>query len=310
MKKLGLVVTIFSLMLFGGNVDVGYTEYMQSIKEESAQDKWASLNMTFNPAPVLEYSSKTFDPADMVASHTGELEVLSDPFELKSTGIHTLKYRLTDVDEFGQEVSKDYKRYVYVKDTVGPTITLKESDVSVIIGNGYNPASNISVVSDPVDGNLRLSNTLEKGTYVVEGSVSTGSIGTYNVNVKAMDMNGNTSSKTFRVAVSYGVYYGTWTGQRLTPTLGTINGPSGKETYYNLNMSGVIAIMRRMGNTDPYWVREDGCKMLGPYIMVAAHLGLRPRGSLVETSLGTGIVCDTGGFALTNPYQIDIAVNW
>ena len=102
----------------------------------------------------------------------------------------------------------------------------------------------------------------------------------------------------------------TWTGQRLTPSLGTINGPSGKETYYNLNMSGVIAIMRRMGNTDPYWVREDGCKMLGPYIMVAAHLGLRPRGSLVETSLGTGIVCDTGGFALTNPYQIDIAVNW
>ena len=310
MKKLGLVVTIFSLMLFGGNVETGYTEYMRSIKEDFAQDKWASLNMTFNPAPVLEYSSETFDPADMVASHTGELEVLSDPFDLKSTGMHTLKYRLSDVDEFGQEVSKDYKRYVYVKDTVGPTITLKESDVSVIIGNGYNPTSNISVVSDPVDGNLRLSNTLEKGTYVVEGSVSTGSIGTYNVNVKAMDMNGNTSSKTFRVAVSYGVYYGTWTGQRLTPTLGTINGPSGKETYYNLNMSGVIAIMRRMGNTDPYWVREDGCKMLGPYIMVAAHLGLRPRGSLVETSLGTGIVCDTGGFALTNPYQIDIAVNW
>lgn len=310
MKKLGLVVTIFSLMLFGGNVETGYTEYMRSIKEDFAQDKWASLNMTFNPAPVLEYSSETFDPADMVASHTGELEVLSDPFDLKSTGMHTLKYRLSDVDEFGQEVSKDYKRYVYVKDTVGPTITLKESDVSVIIGNGYNPTSNISVVSDPVDGNLRLSNTLEKGTYVVEGSVSTGSIGTYNINVKAMDMNGNTSSESFRVAVSYGVYYGTWTGQRLTPTLGTINGPSGKETYYNLNMSGVIAIMRRMGNTDPYWVREDGCKMLGPYIMVAAHLGLRPRGSLVETSLGTGIVCDTGGFALTNPYQIDIAVNW
>ena len=310
MKKLGLVVTIFSLMLFGGNVETGYTEYMRSIKEDFAQDKWASLNMTLNPAPVLEYSSETFDPADMVASHTGELEVLSDPFDLKSTGMHTLKYRLTDIDEFGQEVSKDYKRYVYVKDTVGPTITLKESDVSVIIGNGYNPTSNISVVSDPVDGNLRLSNTLEKGTYVVEGSVSTGSIGTYNINVKAMDMNGNTSSESFRVAVSYGVYYGTWTGQRLTPTLGTINGPSGKETYYNLNMSGVIAIMRRMGNTDPYWVREDGCKMLGPYIMVAAHLGLRPRGSLVETSLGTGIVCDTGGFALTNPYQIDIAVNW
>ena len=310
MKKLGLVVTIFSLMLFGGNVDVGYTEYMRSIKEESAQDKWASLGMTFNTSPILEYSDETWDPADLVASYNGELEVLSDPFSLKETGLHTVKYRLSDVDKFGQEVSKEVHRYIYVQDTVAPTITLKKSDVSVIIGNNYNPANNISAVSDPVDGNLTLSKTLEKGTYVIEGSVSTGSIGTYSINVKAMDMNGNTSSKTFKVAVSYGVYYGTWTGQRLTPTRGTINGPSGKETYYNLDMSGVIAIMRRMGNTDPYWVREDGCKMLGPYIMVAAHLGLRPRGSLVETSLGMGLVCDTGLFALTNPYQIDIAVNW
>lgn len=36
-----------------------------------------------------------------------------------------------------------------------------------------------------------------------------------------------------------------------------------KETYYNLDMSGCVSIMRNMGNTDEYWVREDGCKMLG-----------------------------------------------
>ena len=87
-------------------------------------------------------------------------------------------------------------------------------------------------------------------------------------------------------------------------------GPSGKETYYNLPMSGVVNIMRSMGNKDLYWVRADGCKMLGRYIMVAADLRVHPRGSLVETSLGTGIVCDTGEFALSNPYQIDIAVAW
>ena len=40
-------------------------------------------------------------------------------------------------------------------------------------------------------------------------------------------------------------------------------GPNGKETYYNLNMSGVVDIMRGMGNNDNYWVREDGVKMLG-----------------------------------------------
>lgn len=101
-----------------------------------------------------------------------------------------------------------------------------------------------------------------------------------------------------------------WTGPKLTKSKGVNQGPSGKETYYNLPMSGAIKTMRRMGNNDKYWVREDGCKMLGDYIMIAANLKVRPRGSLVETSLGTGIVCDTGGFAKRNPKQIDIAVNW
>ena len=50
--------------------------------------------------------------------------------------------------------------------------------------------------------------------------------------------------------------------------------------------------------------------MLGDYVMVAANFGLRPRGSLVPTSMGMGIVCDTGGFAAANPTQLDIATAW
>ncbi len=101
-----------------------------------------------------------------------------------------------------------------------------------------------------------------------------------------------------------------WKGPVLSKGRGVNYGPSGKETYYNLNMNGVVNIMRGMGNTDEYWVRDDGCKMLGDYIMVAANLNIRPRGSIVETSLGDAIVCDTGVFAKRNPYQIDIAVTW
>ena len=101
-----------------------------------------------------------------------------------------------------------------------------------------------------------------------------------------------------------------WDGPVLNSFNGTVMGPSGKETYYNLDMSGVVQIMRGMGNTDEYWVREDGCKMLGDYIMCAANLSVHPRGSLVESSLGTCIVCDTGGFAGYNPNQLDIAVTW
>lgn len=105
-------------------------------------------------------------------------------------------------------------------------------------------------------------------------------------------------------------YIGDWNGTRLDAYAGTIMGPSGKETYYNLPMNGVVSIMRNLANTDPYWVRSDGCKMLGNFIMAAADLNVHPRGSYVQTSLGMAIVCDTGDFAAANPWQIDIAVNW
>lgn len=101
-----------------------------------------------------------------------------------------------------------------------------------------------------------------------------------------------------------------WNGGVLTARKGVNKGPSGKETYYNLPMGGVINIMRNMGYTDEYWVREDGVKMFGDYVMVAANLSVFPKGSIVPTSLGLGVVCDTGGFAESNPTQLDIAVTW
>lgn len=101
-----------------------------------------------------------------------------------------------------------------------------------------------------------------------------------------------------------------WGGAVLSRSKGSVYGPSGKETYYNLNMSGCISNMNRRGYYGEVWVRNDGCKMFGDYIMCAANLGNHPYGSLVECSLGTCIVVDTGGFAAGNPDQLDIAVTW
>lgn len=104
-----------------------------------------------------------------------------------------------------------------------------------------------------------------------------------------------------------------WNGRRLSRGAGTIMGPSGKETYYNLNMSVCIRVMRRMGFSEeeyPYEVRSDGVKTLGGLVMCAANLSLRPRGSLIQTSVGPGIVVDTGGFAKRNARQLDICVSW
>ena len=104
--------------------------------------------------------------------------------------------------------------------------------------------------------------------------------------------------------------YAGWDGPVLNESNGRIQGPSGEETYYNMDMTGVISIMESMGYNYEYSIREDGVKLYGGYVMCAANLDLRPRGSFVQTSLGMGIVCDTGSFAEENPTQLDIAVKW
>lgn len=84
-----------------------------------------------------------------------------------------------------------------------------------------------------------------------------------------------------------------------------------KETYYNLNMKRIYERAdRNFGSHHKKWIREDGVKCYGPYVIVAAPLDVYPYGSIIETSLGEGIVLDTGAFAETNKDQIDIAVDW
>lgn len=99
----------------------------------------------------------------------------------------------------------------------------------------------------------------------------------------------------------------------LTKSGGVFQGPSGKETYYNLPMGRCIEIMRDLEYSVedyPFWIREDGAKMLGEYVMCAASLNLRPKGTIVETSLGMAIVVDTGNFAASNETQLDLATAW
>lgn len=94
----------------------------------------------------------------------------------------------------------------------------------------------------------------------------------------------------------------------LIAKLGTIQYEGHKETWYNLNMNKVIERAdSATGLDDMYWVRDDGCKMYGPWVIVAAHPS-KIRYTFVETSRGTGIILDahTAG----DMELIDIATNW
>ncbi len=81
-----------------------------------------------------------------------------------------------------------------------------------------------------------------------------------------------------------------------------------RETYYDLPMSSA---MRSCNAGGQYSVRADGAKIdKDGYVIVAANLKIYPRCTVVETSIGAGKVYDTGGFALVQPYQFDLATDW
>lgn len=101
--------------------------------------------------------------------------------------------------------------------------------------------------------------------------------------------------------------------ERLTKSGGVFMGPSGRETWYNLNMSVCVKMMRDKGFSEeeyPVWTREDGAKMFGDFVMCAANIEIRPKGTIIETSLGLAICVDTGSFCQSDKTAVDICVNW
>jgi len=95
----------------------------------------------------------------------------------------------------------------------------------------------------------------------------------------------------------------------LTAKLGTIQFQGHKETWYNLDMSKVIERTdKAVGMTGLYHVREDGVKCYGQFVIVAADPRKHGRYTLVETSLGTGVVLDV--HTTDDAELIDIATAW
>ena len=120
------------------------------------------------------------------------------------------------------------------------------------------------------------------------------------------------SSSSIQITFPEDVTYNTtWTGKVLSKSNGRVLGPLGYETYYNLPMGGCVYYMNTLGYYGKVWTRSDGVKMWDNYIMLAADLSIYPKGSIVETTLGYGIVVDTGSFVNNGSgVEFDIAVSW
>lgn len=80
------------------------------------------------------------------------------------------------------------------------------------------------------------------------------------------------------------------------------------ETWYDKPMARVVQRAQNMGIPVDYWEREDGCKMFGPWVIVAAHPS-KTRYTFVDTSLGKGIILDFHT-CYDKPELYDIATSW
>jgi len=180
------------------------------------------------------------------------------------------------------------------------------------------------ICSAALADNLTLTNTIDEPTTIIETTTEETTIATETsiiettqeeteVTTEPTEETSPYESEVLAMNIWFGIDIKGPQKKHITVQSGVFNGPSGRETFYNLPMKGVISHMRKLGydaEEFPYWVRDDGCKMLGPYIMVAANLKTRPYGTILETSMGTAIVCDTGTFVKKYPNGVDIAVNW
>lgn len=92
----------------------------------------------------------------------------------------------------------------------------------------------------------------------------------------------------------------------LTAGAGRITFNGHQETWYNLPMQKVLSYREAEGYVIDYWVRKDGCKMNGHYIILAAGESV-PIGTVIETSRGEGMVLDRHE---TDENVIDIATTW
>ena len=93
----------------------------------------------------------------------------------------------------------------------------------------------------------------------------------------------------------------------LTASLGKIQFNGHTETWYDLPMQNVIQRSQDAGIPCEIWIRDDGVKMFGQWVIVAAHPS-KIRYTMVDTSLGQGIILDT--HEMNDTEHIDIATTW
>ncbi|MBR3161622.1 MAG: C40 family peptidase [Bacilli bacterium] len=173
-----------------------YNNY-EKVRKEELFDK---LNVNFKEIKAIEYGTANYDPMELVENiPCGEVVSYTESVDTKSIGKKDIEFVVKKDD-----VYKVVKVEAEVVDTRKPDIEINEDKIEIEVGNSYNAQDNVSSVVDQVDGKLKYVDKTESediSYYTVTTDLNTEVAGSYEVNVKAVDVNGNVSEKKFTVDV-------------------------------------------------------------------------------------------------------------
>ena len=175
----------------------GYNHY-----DVARRDRlYNSMGLAFVETRELEYGKSNYDTMKLVEKvENGNIIDYTKEVDTSEIGIQEVKYELGN-----QDVTKEYTIRVEVKDTNSPIIEITNSVVTIYQGNDYDPNDNIATVTDAVDGGLMLADAPPavntEGYFLINTDFDKDTIGSYNVNVVAVDKNGNQSTDDFTIKV-------------------------------------------------------------------------------------------------------------
>ena len=193
-KKMNLFANIVFILAIVSLL--GY-QYYDKIHKEYIYN---ALALTFGESNTVEYGTKAVDTVSFVENvENGTIVDYTKELDTTNVGVVRLRYEVEK-----ENVTKEFVYEVEVVDTKLPEIAFHKDTIYVYVGNNYNVRNNIKSVTDEIDGNLNYVTEVPTdniGYYTVNTNYNYKATGTYQVEVVAVDKNGNESKAKYSIKV-------------------------------------------------------------------------------------------------------------
>lgn len=195
-----LILATFIYLTYSMIVRAININKLNEAKKASYEKTYEALNMKVNEDLLEVEYGDDFDIDSIVAESNGEVSI-DGRVDTSKIGTYTLNFLVKTKDEYDQEVSKSFASDIEVVDTKKPIIELSDTNLSMLLGEEFEPLENIVKVYDEVDGDINYSEELSRNSFTVESDIDTNKEGVYDIKVTAKDKNGNKSEATYQMSV-------------------------------------------------------------------------------------------------------------